>query len=98
MLKGIQEYINFGGNPRDLFLGENTKELNLLGEQVMSDTRTPKIETRKAIKEKLEASEFVSAFCTTLAGHGAWIYLSENGETAAKMCGEQELANKIMEE
>lgn len=97
MLKGIQEYINLGGNPKDLFLGKNTKELNLLGEQIMSDARTPRIEIRKAIKEKLEASEFVSAFHITLR-YGVSIYLSENGETAAKMCGERELINKIMEE
>lgn len=97
MLKGTQEYINLGGNPRDLFLRVDTKELNLLGEQVMSDTCTPQIVTQKATKEKLEASEFVSAFRTTLR-HGFSIYLSENGETAAKMCGEQELIDKIMEE
>lgn len=100
MLKGIQEYINLGGNPKDLFMGENTKELNALGFQIMLDANADAIRTntRKIVKEKLEASEFVEAFFITDTLRHPSIYLSESGETAAKMCGEQELVKKIMEE
>lgn len=100
MPKGIQEYINLGGNPKDLFTGENTKELNALGFQMMLDTDTYAVRTniKRVIKEKLEASEFVEAFFFIDQARHPHIYLSESGETAAKICGEQELVKKIMEE
>jgi hypothetical protein len=100
MKKGIQEYINLGGNPKDLFMGENTKELNALGFQVMLDANADAIRTntKNIVKEKLEASEFVEAFFIMTPARPPHIYLSESGETAAKMCGEQELVKKIMEE